>query len=448
MRFVIFIVIITIVSGSLWFSLQGSGDKQPLLSPPDKYSDQAINVRPSAHTDFSSSQNFHSSEDLSGKKTTQTQSLSRARLVEEIYELNISDYEQAARLLENSTLEERQALTLSLIKNWSSFDPVAAMEWLKQQEQKISDSEYAIGMRALFKNYARVDPQAAFSEIETFDDTNLRNELIFDVATAWATDDPDAAMNWVTSLNPMDAEYKESALEGVLESYIQAKPEEAALVFQNLESQTLQTQLAPLVAEKLSQKNLSEGINWLKGLQNVDIYQAGLASIAMSALNSNRSSEEVMDVLLFEPSLYDNEPHQLTEALNSLANASPETVRSRFEHIPDTVRPEITTALSQSWLRHEASLSNYKTWLLGLPKGDGRDAGVLVLAQNDMQQDPDTALHWAQELSDSSKRLEVIREIIESSPTSKLSDISGLLPSLNLPREQYIALEAILLKRL
>lgn len=448
MRTSLILLSVSATLGLLWFGISRQDINQSYSSSINNPVSLKNKIQNTTSESNSSDKNLRSTLTQSSQKLTGKSELNHRTLINKIYALIETDHEMAARLLKDSPLDERQALTLSLVKSWSQFDPLAALEWFQQLEHTLSDSEFRIGHRAILKNFALVDPQSAYDHVSTLVNMDLKNELLFDVATGWASIDPAAALDWANSLSALEPEVVEAAYSVAMEAYLEVNPEEAIDALEGIESEALKAQLVPQAASIIANHDLDRSLSWIGEFKQSHIRQAGIAAVAQSALDQKKSHDRVLDILLNEPSLYKDEAYEMVETLKLLAYKSPELVLSRFEQIPSAVGAEVTTVLSQGSLRKGTDIEAYGEWLRNLPTGGIRDAGVLALAQHNTREEPNKAIQWAQELSKPEERISVISEIIRSSSSDKLPDISSRLADLNIPPEEYTALESVLLKRL
>lgn len=374
--------------------------------------------------------------------------LQREILTEMVFDLSERDPQAAARLVENADPELRAALLFPLLDNWKTSDPAAALLWLQSHKTDLSESEYATSQRSVLKAYARQDPVFVYAQLNQLAEDELRNDLLFEIAGGWADKDPSGAVAWLATLS--DESISPEALTGayvrVMESYVSVDPNAAAQAIQALDSKSLQMQLAPVAAAEIATTDLESALAWIQTLSNTDARGASIAAIASQTLQAQ--PEAAFEVLVSFPELYGDNGSSLSNALYSLAHREPNLLKKRFGEIPASAQAEISAALAQVWLDDPAASQIDLQWLQNLPTGEARDGSARVLANYHSGDNPSQAIRWAETLSQSAERLDLIGAVLNDSPSDQLPTLAGIVSTLKIPPDEKEKLETLLNKRL
>ncbi|KMT64231.1 hypothetical protein XM47_15235 [Catenovulum maritimum] len=150
-----------------------------------------------------------------------TQSKTRINSTQQIYEFISKNPAKAAQFISENEVAEQFAFSMSLINNWSLKEPQLALTWLQSQSNKFSKVQYEMLMRGLLKNYAKVQPDYVFYQLEYLAPEAIWHELMFDIAQAWVNQNPDEAVRWLDDLanSKQPIEYLTGAHVVVLETY-------------------------------------------------------------------------------------------------------------------------------------------------------------------------------------------------------------------------------------
>ena len=254
-----------------------------------------------------------------------------------------------------------------IASNWSSQDPVKALEWANQLENFDQKKQ---ALKQIYATLTDGDPAASVGRLAEITDPKLRAEITASVVGRWAKLEPTAALAWSRSLPPDE---RNAALRQIAGSQIDDNPALARQVFDQMirqfspaewnQSETRETagrmaselaetdpQAAAKFAEALpagaaqekayanvigawSRYAPAEAEAWLGQMPVGGIRDQAAASFVSNLANSDPAKAYQWAVSIADPALRRNAAAQSLRAWK--ANGQLEQARSALEELPE-----------------------------------------------------------------------------------------------------------------
>lgn len=225
----------------------------------------------------------------------------------------------------------RDALQRGIFVTWVDRDAASVLRLL---EPGVSETESSAILNAAVVWLAQRDPRQAFTQVASVEDAALRNAALQRVFRTWAQQDPFAA----------SAALDEVAGEDM-------------------------ANLAALVGREFALRAPAEALDWASGFEDNfgATYRIVLTEVAKSDPRIALASAIVYaDV--------GNRPGIFGMILSTVAQRDPVAAAGFWQQVPADARAEAAAALVVQWQMTDSRAA--AAWLLGLPAGPDRDAGL------------------------------------------------------------------------
>ena len=311
-----------------------------------------------------------------GSSTARIEPSDNKTILENLYRLIESDPQKAAALLDSMRLTSKGALTLSLVKNWSSIEPEKAFSWYQAQQDVLSESEYETGMRALLLRYAQHSPQTVFYDLQEYISPEHHSEIIVAVADGWANEDPEQAVVWLREIAALGS-VPQAALDGayatIISHYLNHAPNSVPIVLMESERIFNNEQIIPELAVKQAEEDLNAAIDWLASTQPSHIQNTSY--IAMANARVENDPEGAFRLLTEVSDAPVNNKQSFTEAMVRLVKHADRWIWNNFDQIPLHMHYAASSALAERALRGKLSLEEYRIWLRNAPSKQALEGG-------------------------------------------------------------------------
>jgi len=265
----------------------------------------------------------------------------------------IEDYLDGLRPGKGKMNPETNFLRSLLLAKWTQEDPDAALASLSSAggKQAYSDAGTVLG------TLAAMDPEKAAAWLSNSDSPILRQPwmsglLAQSVAEQWARQDPDAALEWASTLDP---EQQVGAYSGIINNILESDPQRAAALAMSLDSSD-RPKLLGQIAEAWAAQDPAEAVAWANTLSS----------------NDRESS--------------------LQEALGSWAVSDPSQAAAYVDQLPEQERSSYVLDVVRNW--SEQAPADAAAWLGSQPEGEGRAEAMGHLMWNWTTRDPEAAANW------------------------------------------------------
>ncbi len=248
---------------------------------------------------------------------------------------------------------ETNFLRRLLLAKWTQEDPDAALASLSSAsgKQAYADAGTILG------TLAAMDPAKAASWLSNSDNPVLRQPwmssfLTQSVAEQWARQDPDAALEWASTLDP---EQQVGAYSGIINNILESDPQRAAALAMTLDSSD-RPKLLGQIAEAWAAQDPAEAVAWADSLTGGD------------------------------------REGSLQEALGSWAASAPAEAARYVDQLPEQERSSYVRDVVRNW--SEQAPADAAAWLESQPEGEGRAGAMGHLMWNWTTRDPEAAADW------------------------------------------------------
>ena len=265
----------------------------------------------------------------------------------------IEDYLDGLRPGKGKMDPETNFLRSLLLAKWTQENPDAALASLSSAggKQAYSDAGTVLG------TLAAMDPAKAAAWLSNSDNPILRQPwmsglLAQSVAEQWARQDPDAALEWASTLDP---EQQVGAYSGIINNILESDPQRAAALAMSLDSSD-RPKLLGQIAEAWAARDPAEAVAWANTLSGGD------------------------------------REGSLQEALGSWAASDPSRAAAYVDQLPEQERADFVGDVARNWA--EQAPADAAAWLGNQPEGESK-AGVMGhVMWNWTTTDPEAAANW------------------------------------------------------
>ncbi|MCH2065001.1 MAG: hypothetical protein MK194_14905 [Roseibacillus sp.] len=265
----------------------------------------------------------------------------------------IEDYLDGLRPAKGKMDAETNFLRRLLLAKWTQEDPDAALASLSSASGKQAYADAG----AILGTLAAMDPAKAASWLSNSDNPVLRQPwmssfLTQSVAEQWARQDPDAALEWASTLDP---EQQVGAYSGIINNILESDPQRAAALAMTLDSSD-RPKLLGQIAEAWAAQDPAEAVAWANSLTGGD------------------------------------REGSLQEALGSWAASAPAEAARYVDQLPEQERSSYVRDVVRNW--SEQAPADAAAWLESQPEGEGRAGAMGHLMWNWTTRDPEAAADW------------------------------------------------------
>lgn len=246
-------------------------------------------------------------------------------------------------------------LTNLLLTRWGQVDADGAFASLG----KVSAKQGGGAANAILAGLAAVDPARAVAWLTAPDNTMqhqpwLGHQLASTLATEWARQDPEAALDWARGLDAGDQ--RMGAYAGIIDHLMESDPEQAAGVAMEL-SEGERPKLLGQVAESWAEQEPTAAVEWANSLE----------------LPRERSQA-------------------LEDALSGWARSEPGQAASYVDELPLEERAALVGDLARTWAEREPAAA--AEWLGSQEESGGKAEAMGHVMWNWTSQDPESASAW------------------------------------------------------
>jgi hypothetical protein len=312
-----------------------------------------------------------------------------------------------------------------VIENYALLDPQTAFNQLQSQ----SDGQLSSLYPTLFQVWASQDPSAAAAAVSNLPSgINLKMSQI-DIANGWAEQDPAAALAWAKTLP--DSQTQSGAIMSVLNVMAQVDPASAAANATNLDlpAGALRTDLFNTIATNWAYDDPSALLNWAN--QNL---QGSTYNKAVTTAIQQLSASDPQSAWNYAQQLSGSVAGQAQAVvLSTWASQQPAQAAAALQNLPPGSNLDTATAnVAKSWLSQDPNAATQ--WIDTLPAGSQRDAAVTQVISTVSENDPSSAYNLAVSLSNPTKRdQQVVQVMVEWANANPAAAAPAVQNAMNLP---------------
>ena len=304
----------------------------------------------------------------------------------------------------------RSSTIRNLLKQLANTDPLAALE-LTDSISSLRDAERA--RTDILKVWANREPMAALAWADTHladVPSNLRSSQMRAIMQGFAESNPKAAFSYANGLSeatPADMRYKNRLLGAVIETQIQS----GGLA-------DVQTTIA-LLPDGPTKEHLQREL--------VDEWAAFDPDAAAAYVHSlgDAANTQLKTTLISEWA--ENDPAAAAAWLSTLSTEDPAYGRA-------------TTEITREWTRYDLTASS--EWLNSLPASPELDRAVATYTYRAAQEDPPTAMSWAESISNDRMRSKMMEQVAANWKTEDPQSFTNYLDKSDLSEKEREQLES------
>ena len=316
----------------------------------------------------------------------------------------LADPIAAARNAEKiSGHDNREKYFGTVLRTWGETDGSAAAEWVagKYQGEKLSDALYYVA-----DGWAESEPEAAGDWFIEHTDGPILEDAVWEVLEAWGRKNPEAALEWSEGI---DEYTKSNILFGLAEGWGAVDPSAAAEAGMAMEAETRYDFLTSVATQWAGSDPEALG-TWARSLLSEELRSGVLVEMGETWAHSDpnaaakwgASLENKADRYYLESGIAigwsEHDPGGALEwAINTVENQD-----DLNEMVGDIVF---------NWTNIDPAGTT--EWLEQRPAGAEKDVILEMFSDNILSQNPVMAVAWANEISDRSKRTQLLRSMAQ-----------------------------------
>lgn len=261
-----------------------------------------------------------------------------------------------------------------LLYAWGTFDGPGAVAYAEEQGSDRRGGQFSTMMAV--SAWATYDPEAALAFAEEEPAERGFNPTMMGVISGWARSDPDAAYAYVSSL---DSGRERSRYTSVLtNSYLQSGLDTASRWAANLPDDDVKSDAFRSIARQWASKDPAEAAAWISSFSDAEFARSATATVAASWAREDPSAAS--DWVLGLP-----------------AGES---------------RESGLTQVARQWAREDPNAA--AEWLNQFPADEpGVDQAVGAFASQIVDDDPETAVAWAETIEDEALRTSSLTDVVQ-----------------------------------
>jgi hypothetical protein len=278
----------------------------------------------------------------------------------------------------------------------------------------ISDPGRSETINQLLAQLATSDPLAALEITESIasrrDAELARNNIL----KVWASNEPMAALAWADSaLADVPYNLRNSQMEAIIQGFAETNPK-GAFNYANAMSEANSSEL------RLKNRLLSEVIETQIRGGGLEEAHATIALMVDGPSKDNLQRELVNEWAAFDPvsaAAYvqglgsDASTGMKTALIGEWAESDPAAAAAWLSNLSaeDPAYRQATTQITREWTRYDLTASS--EWLNSLPASPELDRAVATYTYRAAQEDPPTAMSWAESINNASMRNRMMQQV-------------------------------------
>ena len=251
-------------------------------------------------------------------------------------------------------------------------------------------------IRALAEGWADKDIEKAFKFLESPSTSDIPDELMFEIYGA------------------------------VMTKHAEYNPESAAQIVDALESENVQMRIIEPIINHYAKKDFGEAMNWVLNIDNEGTRDAGMDQLIQN-FSDNNSDEILEQVIENQSELSSN---VISAAFGATAKHDPLKAIEKISSIDPEAQPASTSLLTSIWLKNDkAGAMDYYN---SQAKGQVFETGVETIVNTISSKEPIEAIKWASRLSDTTKRFELISNVVDVADVKQLNSFQEYLNTVDI----------------
>ena len=314
---------------------------------------------------------------------------------------------------------------LRLLANaWGRIDGPGAVKALEEMraEREAARGERGEGDRGRGRFGDRGGDRGGFGDM---------GDLV-SVLSGWATVDGAGAANYVNSIE--DERQQRIAAAGVVSGMMVNGVDEAMNYISSIptgeEGNRARSFYTSMVASEMLEQGLDSAKDWVDSIRDPELRGGALSRVAESAVREDlESAVEWVTQYAGDESA--------TRALGRIANEwaedDPQAALQWADTLPDAARADAYGQAFREWTREDPTAAG--EYLGNMPESTARDSAVETYASSVAWREPETAIQWAETISDAETRTETLTNVARAWVRRDREAASTWLEGSGLPAE-------------
>ena len=339
---------------------------------------------------------------------------------------------------------QRREFIHRVSSHWGRKNPKAALAWA----DTLAPSEQFIATEEIIHSWARADPTSAANYVTQIPKSRRSLDLVHATGHIWAERDQQAAVDW--AMNLQDPNLRQRALRGSVGGWARTDPSAASDFALGIKNPYERHGVIESVARRWARQETSESLEWALSMQDEDKnratrsiieeiadYDPKRAAEVLSEITSSLSNdgtggrlhrdiasevaerwastnpEEAAEWIVNLPESHHIKHEAAQRVADRWASANPQAAAEWAVELPesDNIRRQAVERVADRWLKYD-SLSASE-WIADMPAGEARDAATGELVRNISDNDPASALSWANSVGNEGYQTHLMKEVIE-----------------------------------
>ena len=297
--------------------------------------------------------------------------------------------------------EFKQEITGRVAKEWAESDPEEAIKWSDSLDNKLRDQ----ALSHIASEVLDLDSERAEQIARKISSAEGRQSLMEQIGRLQMTANFDEAVRWMGELPEKD---RASAWRGAAKEWVALDPVSASQYAMNTEDPKIQEQLVDALSYSWPRIDPHAAANWAQSLSGKSQSEALYRIVDTWARNAPQDAAFFVQSSL-EGELQEKMTRRVADRLmkNNVDQAA-EWVMTLDQ---GETKKNAYRDLAQYWLKRDSMKAS--EWIARLPDSPERDSAVSALINNIERDDPETAIIWAETLSDPKTQLSIHNRILK-----------------------------------
>lgn len=330
-----------------------------------------------------------------------------------------------------SMSEEEQIVNFDrMMDSWAKIDPIAALDSLNGQMREFVGNEFEYFHDKVLASIAEHHPQVGLKVFDQVPPGYGREKFAIRLADGLAKLDFQQAFEFLEQLPSKDVSTWgiDQSYVVIMEQFVEKDLWAAAEAVSLLKSDSVQSRLVGLIAEKIAVDDYSRGISWVTNLENDKARSDGIKALAEAP---NQDSALLMTTVLENHDQISRSA--LTYSLLTLADEAPQLVADQFDRLPDDVKVTAGSKLVSEWVLDDEGSA--LAWLSNVDDPALFDLGAQEAVKHFTYRDPLQAVDWAAKIQNPEKKGSTLDHVINSIPAIELNSLLERIPTLEMSEQ-------------
>lgn len=309
------------------------------------------------------------------------------------YQWGTIDAKGAFEAMENGNMDGRMGKPM-ILAGLASTDPDSAIRWLESQKD-LDQWERAMYTQSLVNGMAKSDPDRAMQFALSAEDPADRARSAETLAREKIKGGLDEAYAWAQGLT--DPDMKRGAMQAMAEQFSRTDINRAADIARQYSNEEWAQRTLGSVAERMAKDDPAAALQFAAGLQGDARDRAYLEVVQEIASTDPNEALRIAGTLSG-----DAQSRAYSEAIRQLASKDPQQALTVAASLPENVQTRAYAETIERWVSQDAEAAS--NFVNRMPEGPARDAATFSMVRQIADDDPISAIAWADTISNDRQR--------------------------------------------